>query len=68
MSALLLLRSAPAASAASSAPPRPPKFVLLLCDNLGYGDVAPFGSTLHRTPNLDRMARERPAAESRARK
>ncbi len=35
-----------------------PNFVVLLCDNLGYGDTGPFGSTLHRTPNLDRMARE----------
>ena len=37
---------------------RPPNFVILWCDNLGYGDVEPFGSTLHRTPNLNRMARE----------
>ena len=37
---------------------RPPNFILLLCDNLGYGDIAPFGSTLHRTPELDRMAGE----------
>ena len=38
--------------------PRPPNLIVLLCDNLGYGDIAPFGSTLHRTPELDRMARE----------
>jgi len=37
---------------------RPPNIVLLLCDNLGYGDVEPFGSTLNRTPHLNRMARE----------
>ena len=37
---------------------RPPNFVVLLCDNLGYGDTEPFGSRLHRTPNLNRMARE----------
>ncbi len=35
-----------------------PNFILILCDNLGYGDIGPFGSTLHRTPNLDRMAAE----------
>ncbi len=35
-----------------------PNFVILLCDNLGYGDTEPFGSELHRTPNLNRMARE----------
>ena len=37
---------------------QPPNFVILLCDNLGYGDTQPFGSELHRTPNLNRMARE----------
>ncbi|MCB1020632.1 MAG: sulfatase [Bryobacterales bacterium] len=37
---------------------RPPNFIILWCDNLGYGDVEPFGSTLHRTPNLNRMASE----------
>ncbi len=35
-----------------------PNFVLIVCDNLGYGDIEPFGSTLHRTPNLNRMAEE----------
>lgn len=35
-----------------------PNFVLISCDNLGYGDIEPFGSEVHRTPNLSRMARE----------
>jgi len=35
-----------------------PNFIILLADNLGYGDLACYGSRLHRTPNLDRMARE----------
>jgi arylsulfatase A len=51
----------PGAAGAASAPvpsARPPNLVLLLCDNLGYGDTGPFGATRHRTPNLDRMARE----------
>ncbi len=52
------LTACPPAAAAPAAAVRPPNFVLLLCDNLGYGDVGPFGSTLHRTPHLDRMARE----------
>jgi arylsulfatase A-like enzyme len=37
---------------------RPPNIVLLLADNLGYGDTEPFGSRHHRTPSLNRMARE----------
>ncbi len=37
---------------------RPPNFVVILCDNLGYGDTEPFGSELHRTPHLNRMAAE----------
>lgn len=35
-----------------------PNVVLINCDNLGYGDVGPFGSTRMRTPHLDRMAAE----------
>ena len=35
-----------------------PNFIVVYCDNLGYGDIEPFGSTLHRTPHLNRMARE----------
>ncbi len=37
---------------------RLPNFVLIVCDNLGYGDVGCFGSKQHRTPNIDRMAAE----------
>jgi arylsulfatase A len=35
-----------------------PNFVVIYCDNLGYGDVGCFGSTKHRTPHIDRMAAE----------
>lgn len=35
-----------------------PNFVVIFCDNLGYGDIEPFGSTVHRTPHLNRMAKE----------
>jgi len=35
-----------------------PNFIIILCDNLGYGDVGCFGSSLHRTPNIDRLAVE----------
>ena len=36
----------------------PPNFVIVFCDDLGYGDIGCFGSTKHRTPNIDRMAEE----------
>ncbi len=36
----------------------PPNIILIVVDNLGYGDVGCFGSTLHRTPHIDRMASE----------
>jgi len=33
-------------------------FVVILCDNLGYGDLGCYGHPLHRTPSVDRMAEE----------
>ncbi len=35
-----------------------PNFVIINIDDLGYADIGPYGSTLNRTPNLDRMAKE----------
>jgi arylsulfatase A len=35
-----------------------PNFVFINIDDLGYADIGPFGSTINRTPNLDRMAAE----------
>jgi len=37
---------------------RPPNFIIIFCDDLGYGDLGCFGSRKHRTPNIDRMAAE----------
>jgi arylsulfatase A len=37
---------------------RPPNIVVVFIDDLGYGDIGPFGATKQETPNLDRMARE----------
>lgn len=35
---------------------RPPNVVIVYADDLGYGDLGCFGSTVNRTPNLDQMA------------
>ena len=53
----LLLAPWSALQAAESNPTKP-NFVVILIDDLGYGDIGPFGSKLNCTPNLDRMAAE----------
>jgi arylsulfatase A-like enzyme len=35
-----------------------PNFIIIFCDDLGYGDIGCFGSKKNRTPNIDRMADE----------
>ena len=47
-----------AALLAATAPARPPNVVVIFIDDLGYGDIGPFGATKQRTPHLDRMAKE----------
>ena len=54
--ALMLAVQTPSLRAAQAS--RPPNLIVVFCDNLGYGDIEPFGSTVHRTPNLNRMAAE----------
>ena len=42
----------------TGAEPRPPNFIVIFCDDLGYGDLGCYGSADHDTPRLDRMAAE----------
>jgi hypothetical protein len=40
-------------------PPRPPNIVLILCDNLGYGDLEVYNPQAKQpTPRLNQLARE----------
>lgn len=38
--------------------PRKPNIIVIMADDLGYGDIGCDGGTIIRTPNLDRMAAE----------
>ena len=35
-----------------------PNFIIIFCDDLGYGDIGAFGHPSIRTPNIDRMVEE----------
>ncbi len=45
-------------AAHANATTRKPNFIVIFCDDLGYGDIGCFGSKLHRTPHIDQMAAE----------
>ena len=46
------------AKAAEDMPETKPNVILMLADDLGYGDLSCYGSTRNRTPVLDQLARE----------
>ena len=54
--AVLVLLAAPAFAKDNS--PARPNIVLILTDDMGFGDVGCYGGKFAPTPNIDRMARE----------
>jgi arylsulfatase A-like enzyme len=60
MSVLVAMCALGCGQSLATEPPKSPKpnVVLILADDLGYGDVGCYGATKIKTPNIDRLARE----------
>ncbi len=44
--------------AVATAQQRPPNVIFVLVDDMGYGDVSPYGNGYHKTPHIERLARD----------
>lgn len=47
-----------ASNAMAAEPTRKPNFIVIFCDDLGYGDLGCYGSTKNRTPHIDQLSKE----------
>src|ERR1700704_3850439 len=55
---LLALLLCLAIVSSASAQQKSPNIILIVADDLGWADLACYGSRYHHTPSLDRLARE----------
>ena len=58
VSSVCLALLAGVATSPAAEQPDPPNVIVVFCDDMGYGDIGPFGAEGYATPNLDRMAAE----------
>jgi arylsulfatase A-like enzyme len=58
IAALALTFATPAQAQRVTEVTRPPNIVLILVDDVGYGDLASYGAEDAKTPHIDRLARE----------
>src|SRR5690606_27664523 len=55
---LLLLGLSVGLAAATASAAEKPNFLVILCDDLGYGDLGCYGHPTIKTPHLDRLAEQ----------
>lgn len=55
---LSFTRCGPAAEDTNSSDNEQPNIILIMADDLGYGDIGPYGQQKIQTPNLDKLAAE----------
>src|SRR3954466_6094832 len=55
-SLLVVALSVMSFGSSAAAEGRPPNVVVILADDIGYGDLSCYGATQVKTPNLDRLA------------